>query len=304
MASLSHLNDTVSMLNEALQHSKPVTIDTKPLFDKYLSQFPPTVSELTFTNILCWTEVKHHLYCEYEEHLLISFRDDRNRLNFFVPIGPHPEKIMNKPFSGDHPYLWSRISEHLAHSVSRNSHPVYDRKNSDYVYNLSALRTLEGKKYDGKRNFIKRCSKLSPIVQPLTKEDVAACLQIQEQWLETQRGNPSAKNESTALMKALQYFDVLPLHGIGIFIEDTLAGFAIGEPLNARTFVEHFEKGLPQFTGIYAFLLQAFAQSIPDTFTHLNREQDIGIEGIRTSKESWNPEYLERKYTVRMQCAL
>jgi hypothetical protein len=60
---------------------------------------------------------------------------------------------------------------------------------------------------------------------------------------------------------------------------------AVGEPLNPSTFVEHFEKALPGYTGAYAYLLRAFAQSIPDGFPLLNREQDLGLEGLRRAKE-------------------
>ena len=164
-----------------LDRCKPVTIADKPIFDRYLKAYPPVISELTFTNIFAWAEVKHHLYCECDKHLLVTYRD-----------------------------------------------------------------------------------------------------------------------ESTALMKTLSHISRLELQGIVVMVGGELAGFAIGEALNTTTFVEHFEKGLPDVTGMYPFLLHEFAKSIPDSFTFLNREQDLGIEGIRKAKESWHPAFLERKYTLRM----
>ena len=272
----------------------------KLLFDRYLKHYPPVISELTFTNIFAWAEVKHHLYCEFEKHLLVTYRDEKSILHLLPPVGPNPLRIMEQPVMGCRHYRWSRISEHLAHMVKMDSHPIYDRKNSDYVYAIADLRLLEGKKYDGKRNFIRRCMKLGTTVRALHAKDATACLRIQEQWLEHQKGNPSARDESTALMKTLEHFSALGVQGIAVMMDEALVGFAIGEPLNATTFVEHFEKGLPEVTGIYPFLLQEFARSIPDAFTHLNREQDLGIEGIRKAKESWHPAHLERKYSIRM----
>ncbi|TSC99973.1 MAG: hypothetical protein Greene101449_413 [Candidatus Peregrinibacteria bacterium Greene1014_49] len=275
----------------------------KPLFDHYLKTHPPTISELTFTNIFAWAEVKHHLYYECDKHLLVTYRDEKSILHLLPPIGPNPAHIMEQPLMGCRHYRWSRISEHLAHTTKLGVHPVYDRKNSDYVYPIADLRLLEGKKYDGKRNFIRRCGKLGTQARLLTAHDAAACLRIQEQWLENQKGNLSARDESTALMKTLEHYSDLGVQGIAAIVDDRLVGFAIGEPLNKTTFVEHFEKGLPEVTGIYPFLLQEFAKSIPDAFTHLNREQDLGIEGIRKAKESWHPAYLERKYMLKMSGA-
>lgn len=284
-----------------LELLKPVTLEDRPTFQKYLEPYPQDISELTFSNIYCWAEIRHHLFCEYEGHLLITYRDEHCVLNFYPPVGPNPREMMQKLFPGLKKYCWARIPEHLAHSAE---HPgkrmMFDRKNSDYVYNLADLRALAGKKYDGKRNFIKRFAKLNPEVRPLTAEDATACMQIQERWLEFQGHNPSAREESTALLKAVQHFDVLKLHGTAVLVDGALAGFTLAEPLNRTTFVEHFEKGLAEFSGVYPFLLNAFAKSIPDTYTHLNREQDLGIEGIRKSKESWNPEYLIRKYVIHV----
>ena len=286
---------------ELLQTMVPVTLGDRALFERYLSQYPPQISELTFTSIFCWAEVDRHLFCEYDGHLLVSFQAKDGSLHLLPPIGPEPVRIMSEEFPGFEQYSLASIHEHLAHQVERGSKWISDDASHDYVYRLPDLRSLQGKKHDGKRNFIRRFEKLGPDVRPLTKDDALSCLHIQEQWLESQKGNPSAKDESTAFMKCMQHFADLPLHGIGVFLEGRLVGFAIGEPLNKETFVEHFEKALPGYTGIYQFLLHAFVKSIPERFTYLNREQDLGIEGLRKAKESWNPEFLQRKYRLKVR---
>lgn len=281
---------------------RPVTIEDRVLFERYLSTYPPEISELTFTSIFCFAEVEHHLFCEYEGHLLVSFQAKDGSRHLLPPIGPDPVRILSQEFPGFENFSLASVNEHLAHQVEGRSKWISDYASHDYVYRLEDLRALEGKKYDGKRNFIRRFEKLGPQVIPLTAADALPCLHIQEQWLESQKQNPSAKDESTAFMKCMQHFSELPLHGIGVFLEGALVGFAIGEPLNKMTFVEHFEKALPGYTGIYQFLLSAFAKSIPERYIHLNREQDLGIEGLRKAKESWNPEFLQRKYKLRV-CA-
>ncbi len=179
--------------------------------------------------------------------------------------------------------------------------PFLDRDNSDYVYRVEDLRTLRGKEYHGKRNFVRRFTDLyHPEVRLLTAAQSPECIHIQERWLEGQRNNESARDESTALIKVLRHFDDLGLRGVGVFAGESLVAFAMGEPLNTSTIVEHFEKALPGYTGAYQFLLQAFAKSIPEGFLLLNREQDLGIEGLRRATESWHPAQLVEKYTMRV----
>jgi hypothetical protein len=165
------------------------------------------------------------------------------------------------------------------------------------------LRELHGKAYHGKRNLAERFfQSCRPEVRPLTGAAAVDCLHVQEHWLEGQRHDPSARDESSALVKALHHFDVLSLHGIGVYVAGALVAFAVGERLNPRTFVEHFEKALPGYTGAYQFLLRAFARSLPEDVPFLNREQDLGVEGLRRAKQSWHPALMVEKYTLKV-CA-
>jgi hypothetical protein len=299
---MSRLNRRAMTRDELLRWLRPITLGDKPLFDRYLTRYPPVVSELTFTNAFCWAETRHHLFCEYEGHLLISYRQKDCCLSFYPPVGPNPTALLRRRVEGLRDYCWTRLDKELATSPGLPARPVLDRDNSDYVYRVEDLRTLRGKQYHGKRNLARRFVELyQPTVQPLTGVQEADCIHIQEQWLEGQRNNEAARDESTALTKALRHFEHLSLRGIGILAGGSLVAFSIGEPLNPSTFVEHFEKALPGFTGAYQYLLQAFAQSIPESFPFLNREQDLGIEGLRRAKESWHPAFLVDKYNLRIR---
>jgi hypothetical protein len=288
--------------HELLRLLRPLTLADKPLFDSYLSRYPPTVSELTFTNAFCWAEIRHHLFCEHEGHLLISYRQKDCTLSFYPPVGPEPAALLRSRIEGLRDHCWTRLDKNLVAALGSTPRPISDRDNSDYVYRVEDLRTLRGKEYHSKRNFVKRFAELyHPEVRPLTAALAAECIHIQEHWLEGQRNNESARDESTALIKALRHFSELALHGVGVFVGASLAAFAIGEPLNSSTFVEHFEKALPDYTGAYQYGLHAFAQSIPEGFAFLNREQDLGLEGLRRAKESWHPAFLVEKYTLRIR---
>jgi hypothetical protein len=288
--------------DELFRLLRPVTLADRPLFNSYLARHPPVVSELTFTNVFCWAEIRHHLFCEHTGHLLIGYRRKDCCLSLYPPVGPDPAGLVQQRIEGFRDYCWTRLDKGLVAGLPPEVRPVLDRDNSDYVYRVEELRTLRGKEYHSKRNFARRFAELyHPEVRPLTAALAPECLHIQEHWLEGQRNNESARDESTALIKAMRHFDDLGLHGIGVFAGSTLVAFAVGEPLNPTTFVEHFEKALPDYTGAYQYLLQAFAQSVPEGFPLLNREQDLGVEGLRRAKLSWHPAQIVEKYTVRVR---
>jgi len=287
--------------DELISRLRPVTLGDKPRFDRCFSRYPPVVSELTFTNVFCWSEVRHHLFCEQERHLLITYRQCDCCLSLYPPVGPEPAALLRMRIEGLRDYCWTRLDKTLVASLGPGLRPALDRDNSDYVYRIHDLRALRGKEYHGKRNLARRFEDVyRPDVRALTGAMAAACIRVQEEWLEGQRNNESARDESTALIKALHNYVALSLQGIGVFSNGSLVAFAIGEPLNPTTFVEHFEKARPGYAGAYAYLLQAFARSIPDAFEFLNREQDLGIEGLRRAKESWHPAMLVDKFTLRV----
>jgi hypothetical protein len=288
--------------DELLALLRPVTLEVKPRFDRYLTAYPPAVSELTFTNVFTWAEVRHHLWCEWDGHLLICYRQGDCCLSFYPPVGPAPAAVLATRMEGFRDYCWTRLHRDLVAGLPAWARPVPDRANTDYVYRTADLRALSGKAYHAKRNYARRFAELyAPEVQPLTADLAPRCLHVQEQWLEGQRHNESARDESSALIKALRHFDNLRLHGVAVLVGGSVVAFATGEPLNPTTYVEHFEKALPGYTGVYQFLLQAFARSVPEDFTFLNREQDLGVEGLRRAKEGWHPAFLVDKYTVRIR---
>jgi uncharacterized protein len=284
-----------------LEMMQPVTLGHRGIFDRYFMQHPPQCSEMTFTNIFCWAEIKNHRFCEYRNHLLVSYqRETESEPRFFPPIGEHPKDLMLEPLPGLRTYNWVGIpkvlSEHLAQATSL----TFDRDNSDYYYRVEELRTLDGKKFDGKRNFVRRFKMLSPTVRALDMRDAAACIELQERWL-AQHGSEdkSAKEETIAVKTALRHFDDLPITGVIVELDGHLVGFAIGERLNPETFVEHHEKANRDFKGAYQYILHALAEAIAEGSIFINRGQDLGVPGLRRAKLSWQPAGLVRKYTLQ-----
>lgn len=280
---------------------RAVSIADKRIFDRYFAEYPPNCSEMTFTNIFCWAEIKSHQFCVYRDHLLVSYqRKSDSEPQFFPPIGEHPKEIMLECLPGLQTYQWVRIPKPLSDELSDSMSVTFDRDNSDYYYNVDDLIALKGNKFEGKRRLVRRCAELNPTVRMLQAKDTTACIELQEKWLDQHDGDrTSAMEETAATRLALRHIESLPIRGVVVEIGQKLVGFAIGERLNSEMFVEHFEKAAREFVGAYQFVLHAFAGNVAADAKLLNRTQDLGVPGLRRAKLSWQPAGFVQKYSAR-----
>jgi hypothetical protein len=128
---------------------------------------------------------------------------------------------------------------------------------------------------------------------PLKAEQVPEALEVLEKWRET-RGT---EGDYAASREALELFETLKMKGVLYYVNDKPVGWCLGESLaRGRMFAIHFEKGLDEYKGIYQFINQSFAATLPRYYTHINREQDLGDEGLRQAKMTYRPIGFVRKY--------
>ena len=97
---------------------------------------------------------------------------------------------------------------------------------------------------------------------------------------------------------ALTHFEDLGFQGGAIVIDSRLEAFSLGEALNENTAVIHIEKANPDIPGLYAAMNQRFCQNAWPSMDFINREQDLGLEGLRKAKESYHPHHMTNKYTL------
>jgi len=211
-----------------------------------------------------------------------------------------------------------------------------DRDQSDYIYLSEDLILLQGRKYHRKRNHIKQFKeKYAYQYLPLTPELISDCLRLQTEWCDLRQCEviPGLHNESIAIKEAFSHFEALGVHPVRksiealpppeivskydpvtdqrkffsngvkggvILINDKVEAFTLGEPLNQNTVVIHIEKANPAFDGLYPMINQAFLENHWSGYTYVNREQDLGEEGLRKAKESYFPHHMVNKYTLRL----
>ncbi len=175
-----------------------------------------------------------------------------------------------------------------------------DRNAWDYLYEIDSLADLAGKKYQAKRNHINRFLEKNPRwhTEVITHENMAAAKNLAEKWYESHQ---EADADHRAMEKAFANYDALCFEGIILFAGDEPVGFSMGNRINRDTFDVNFEKALAEVQGAYPLINREFARYIRDTYPqirYLNREDDMGIEGLRKAKESYHPMFLQ-KYIAR-----
>ncbi len=289
---------------------KEISIEDKPLFDEMFLRFPPLISEFTFTNLFIWRKTYSLRFTRLDSFLCLLGETEGVPF-FFPPIGEGDlikcfRKLMGflKEIKEDPEIL--RVPEEMVKRIDRRCEGMkaeLDRDQSDYVYLVKDLISLEGRRYHRKRNHIKQFKeRYSYQYQPMTLEVVSECLRLEEEWcaLRHCEAIPGLTNEFIAIKEALEHFEELRLEGGSILIGGKVEAFTLGEPLNSDTVVIHIEKANPAFEGIYAMINQLFLENHWSHFTYVNREQDLGEEGLRKAKESYFPHHMVHKYRVRL----
>ena len=179
-----------------------------------------------------------------------------------------------------------------------------DRDSYDYVYAVDALADLKGKKLQRKRNHCNRFWQTYPdcTVEPITDENTPQLQKMLEDWYAAKlAADPTASFylEQAAISRALQHREALGLEGILLVCDGRIIAMTMGSALSEDTFDIHFEKASEDYDGAYAAINREFARYLRDKYPNLqwlNREDDMGLEGLRKAKLSYYPDMLIEKW--------
>jgi hypothetical protein len=282
----------------------PILLELKNEMHPKLSLTPDGVSEFTFAGLYLFRKrYQYHVSRLEDKTFIISGTqpphgaDEKAKKFFMTPCAAPGRGILEELFK-THDY-WKNIPESILipereHLEEWGMEITEDRDNFDYLYLRTDLAELPGKKYHKKRNLVAQFVKLySHEIKPLTQELVSEAREVLESW----RSDKETEGDYAACVEALDLFVELNMKGIILYISGEPAGWCLGEPIaRERIFTIHFEKGLEKYKGIYQFINQSFAASLPEYFTHINREQDLGDAGMRQAKMTYRPSGFVRKY--------
>ena len=191
------------------------------------------------------------------------------------------------------------------------------RDGFDYLYDIDRLADLPGKKLHAKRNHIHRLDEAYPGWDwtPMTQADIAPCLAMDAAWHQealtreaAEGGLSTLDDEHRALVLALENREALGLDDIVLRWQEEILGFTLGALLTENVFDVHFERARGDIQGAYPAVNRSFAQYIREKYPqvrYLDREDDMGLPGLRKAKESYYPDYLEVNFSaVEIRCDL
>ena len=296
------------MLNAA--DFKPVSLDDKDLFRWHYERFPQVHSDNTFTNMVCWNHYAHYKYAYLEDNMVISSTIGGN-ITYRLPIGPHNPELLEDLFKlaacSDNSLpveiFGSQARDRIAALYpGLNIYP--ERNYFEYVYLSSYLAELAGKNYATIRRqlhqFQKNCS---PLIEPITQGNIPDVYEFLDQWCEWKDCDSETmlSNEKTAIIFALDHFSELELMGLAIVVKEKIGAISVFEGLNRDTALVHFEKGLMDCKGIYRAINAETAKLLSKDYAYINRESDVGVEGIREAKMRYHPDHMVEVYFLNRE---
>jgi len=277
---------------------RKITLEDISLFNRLLSGRSPSTSELTFTNFFIWRGCDRSMVTMLNGNLCVVAYPEGEAAYLFEPIGTN---MMTETISSCMSYLprMSRVSEKTVKKYFEGKKGFkidLDRDNSDYLYNRDDLATLKGKRYDGKRNRIKKFLKNNePVYSVLEKDHIAGCMDLLKRWKETRKGGVCFDEP---IREAIENYEALGLSGAVVMTGGTVKAFTIGEKLNSDTAIIYIEVTDPGLEGIAQYINQRFCSEKWTDVKFINREQDIGDAGLRKAKTSYHPVAMINKYNI------
>ncbi|MDR2352854.1 MAG: phosphatidylglycerol lysyltransferase domain-containing protein [Deltaproteobacteria bacterium] len=287
---------------------KPLTIEDRPSFTKILEKWPLRGSDANFTNMFIWMNYYNFVWDRVGDSLCVLAYPQGGTPFAFYPLGdPQVLEAWDYLASSLSEPLFARVPEDLANLIQKHR-PTWeitpDRDNDDYIYATEKLKTLSGRAMHQKKNHYNSFVQNNRFtILPIEKKLFPELIAVEDKWLtlKMEKGTESSHliKEKEAVHNILQNFEALEVQGIAIKIEGAIEAFSIGEVINSDTAVVHVEKGNPDIRGIYVALVSHFCRSVFPEVTYLNREQDLGLPGLRRSKESLKPHHFIRKFQIR-----
>ncbi len=291
-----------------------IGVNDKKLFDEYIKPYKPQISEITFTNFFMWRNCYNFRYTVLEGFLCVVAEPDDKAPFVYMPIGPKEDRDGFLKAVWDLYGYFNRLGHRLKFEriyeedldvfkgiPNVELHMEFDKDNSDYLYLTSDMINLKGKKFDGKRNHINKFKKLYDYrYLEIDKSNIGNCYDIMEKWCAERdcKDHSGFYCEKVATYEALDNYDALDLSGALIEVDGKAKPFTVAEMLNDDTVVIHLEKADSKVQGLYTIINQQFCTNMWADTMYINREQDLGIEGLRKAKLSYNPVKMINKYSI------
>ena len=276
--------------------------------------------EYNFTNLYTWKDAYRHQVAQADNFLLVRLCGGLG-CSYLYPAGSGDRTAIINALRADAEAQGQPLrlvcipkaqTEELEALFPGQFRFEADRDGWDYLYEIDRLADLGGKKLHGKRNHINRFLENNPswVYEPITPDSLAECLEMDKEWYRRSMIREGAAeerdlgDEGRALRLAIDHYHELGLEGGLIRVYGEVVAFTMGDMLSSDTYDVHFEKAYGELQGAYTIINREFARWVREhhpNVRYLNREDDMGVEGLRKAKESYYPDLMVEKYSAVWQ---
>ena len=268
---------------------KPIRLEDKEIITSFTFPSDYRNCDFSFANMCSWRFLYDSEFAIVDGYLLIRFMiEDKSRFAYMMPVG-----------DGD----LAGAVRLLEEDSLKYGHPL-----CMLGITPDAKEQLEGALpgsffYIPERDYFKK--QYSYEYVPITPDIVPQCLKLECKWYKANNGDNDEEelnDERRSLTYALHHFDSLGLIGGALRVDNEIIAFSFGAPINHNTFGVHVEKADVNFDGAYTVINQEFASHLPEQYIYVNREEDLGIPGLRQAKLSYQPTILlEKSAAIKKQ---
>lgn len=289
----------------------PITLQDRNLFERAYRCCRHEGSESSFTNLFIWRKPLDIVWTVVGKALCVIVRNDGPLYALHPCACEKDDAVQAAGMLAEwfreqgKPVLIRGLEKPLADLLGETFSQwtiEHDRCEDDYIYSVQELIELKGRKFEAKRHHIRTFLKNNPeySYESMTSANALECLPVARQWLERQHSDDRIlQAEMFAEEQALTQFAELNLSGGIIRIGNEIKAFTVGEALCEDTAVIHIEKADPEVVGLYQMINREYLAQAWPHMTFVNREEDMGIPGLRAAKMSYRPVRMVEKYSAR-----
>ena len=291
---------------------KPITAADADLLRSFTMESKCMNCDMNVANLCSWQFLYHTEYAVVEGFLVLRFVAD-GQVTYMKPIGKGDLRSVLELLMADArslgdafrmacvcPCAQGLLDESMLGAFTYS----VDRDRSDYLYLREKLVTLSGKKLQPKRNHISKFKRAYPNYEyrPLTTDLVSDCIRLGEEWCKTNDScmQRAMQAEQRMIDYALHHMEELHVVGGTLFVEDKMVAFTFGARINDEAFDVCVEKADTTYEGAYAMINNEFVSRLPEDIVYINREEDLGLEGLRKAKLSYQPDLILDKMTAML----
>ncbi len=290
---------------------EPIALAHKEPFNQTAYTYGSRIAEHAFASLYGWAE-KYHTHLSFDNDLVTVRAGGPGRYFHLLPFGPgdceRQLRLMEEQADAENsPFVLRSLTEEMVRQVEAlcpgRYHFTPSRDYADYLYRVEDLRDLAGRKYHAKRNHIARFESQYDgrfVAEDITADNLCDVLKFEKKWCRKNavEGDVSLVEEYETIKRLLGHMEAVDAFGLLLRVDGEVAAFSIGSHLVSDSIDVHIEKADYEMPGSYATINRAFVRRFGEGKTYLDREEDLGLEGLRKSKLSYHPHEIVIKYAA------